>query len=50
MTQQQPTPVAEDAHATAQQLLQRAADDYTAAQARRLAHEDRINSQQGGQQ
>lgn len=34
-TPQQPTPVTEDAQATAAELQQRAADDYTAAQAAR---------------
>ncbi|MFF7130368.1 hypothetical protein [Streptomyces sp. NPDC008240] len=45
MSQQQPTPVTDDADATAQQLLDRAAVDYTAGQQQRArrANEDRIH-------
>lgn len=35
MSKPRPTPVADDAHATAQQLQQRAAADYARAQAAR---------------
>lgn len=47
---QQPTPVTEDAHATAGELLARAARDYSNAQTRRdrISHEDRVNGQQHG--
>lgn len=37
---EQPTPVAEDAHATPAQLLTRAADDYAQAQAAARAKQE----------
>lgn len=49
---EQPTPVADDAHATAPELLALAAVDYANAQAHRqeLDHEDRVhgNETRGG--
>lgn len=46
----QPTPVVDDAHATAPELLARAAQDYATAEARRkkLAHEDRVHGNEPG--
>ncbi|NUR04231.1 MAG: hypothetical protein HOY79_49345 [Streptomyces sp.] len=48
--QPQPTPVADDIHATPQQLLTRAAVDCTHAQTRReqQSGQDRINGMQAG--
>jgi hypothetical protein len=44
------TPVTEDAHASASQLLARAARDYSTAQARRdrQSREDRVHGNSGG--
>jgi hypothetical protein len=46
----EPTPVADDAHASTPQLLARAAQDYATGEARRhaRAHEDRISGQHNG--
>ncbi|MGW5477670.1 hypothetical protein [Streptomyces sp. NPDC004008] len=47
---EQPTPVADDAQATAPTLLTRAAVDYAAAQDHRdqLSHEDRVHGNETG--
>ncbi|MEU6649490.1 hypothetical protein ABZ904_08585 [Streptomyces sp. NPDC046900] len=47
---EQPTPVADDAHATAPELLGRAAVDYADAQHRReqLSGEDRVHGNESG--
>ncbi|MFJ2717434.1 hypothetical protein [Streptomyces sp. NPDC087437] len=47
---QQPTHVADDAHASSAQLLARAATDYTDAQNRReqLSGEDRVHGNETG--
>jgi hypothetical protein len=44
------TPVTEDAHARADQLLARAADDYAAAQSRRArqSRQDRVHGNSTG--
>lgn len=50
MSEQQPTPVTEDADATARQLLNWATVDYARAQARRdrLSQEDRVRGNEPG--
>ncbi|WP_439947202.1 hypothetical protein [Streptomyces sp. BBFR109] len=49
-TPEQPTPVADDAHASSTQLLARAATDYATAQdrCRQLADEDRVHGNEIG--
>lgn len=44
------TPVADDATATAPQLLARAATDYAQERPNRTSREDRVNGQQTGSQ
>jgi hypothetical protein len=44
VSQQPPTPVADDAHATATELQQRAANDYAQAEAARQQQSNRDNT------